>query len=407
MTPKTITLLTALLAAIWLLPPPTVLAQNADFGAGVKLYAAGNFNGAIPKFTAARAAKFQPENALYYQALCHHRLGQVEKAKELYRKIVTEYGTTAAADNARTALGITSPAATAASATAPTAVSSAVALSGGPIEKSVNCEIPFSNNPEGMIVPVQVGGIWVAAIWDTGASPVFFPKSVLEKAGIDLKSMTKAGRAVGIGGEIQTYRLNTTVRVGNQLISMPIMVEDDTASQRNDDRARITYGLLGEDFFGRYVYEVDPSARVIRLLKRTNISTHQPPKTVPRAKGNDMPFRWEDGQIVVTPKINGRECEMIFDTGACSVAFNDKQLTAIGMTRPTNSQKALSYGVGGSRASFQFALDKVQFGPVTRSDVTASIDVFGTQGRPLLGQSFLGGVKYRIDPENSVIHFDE
>lgn len=410
-------LIAAIVSSTFLMAPPAVPA-NPAFDRGAKLYQARDYNGALKQFAAAAAAGYQTPNALYYQALCHHQLGHIDKARELYNALVTKYGTSGAAVNARTALQQLSAPAPAAAATfqqpfayskadyqqaitPPRVVSPQPAGNNG----EINCEIPYTDGPAGMVVPVQVGGHWMTAVWDTGAAPVYFPKSQLEQAGIDLRNTTKAGAVSGIGGEVQTQRLMTTVRVGNQAIQMPILVEDDTATRRNSEGPHLDFGLLGEHFFGRYVYEVDPAAHVIRLIRRTNVSMRTPPRTVSRASGNDVPFRWEEGQIIVTPKVNGRECEMIFDTGAHSIAFNDKQLTAIGMTRPTNSRGALSYGIGGARAAYQFALKEVSLGPITRREVPASIDVFGTQDRPLLGQTFLGGLKYRIDPERCIIHF--
>jgi clan AA aspartic protease (TIGR02281 family) len=185
------------------------------------------------------------------------------------------------------------------------------------------------------------------------------------------------------------------------------MIQDDTAAQRAN-AAESRFGLIGQDFFGKYIYEIDPDNRVVRFLKRTNLSPRRP-QEMSAGRGSTAasslgePFVWREGVMVVTPKINGRECEMIFDTGATTISFSDKQLIGAGLNRPTNSSAATAMGVGGSRDAFRFVLDSVRLGPVLKSQVNANVSVYGSQAKPLLGQSFLAGIRYIVDPERQII----
>jgi clan AA aspartic protease (TIGR02281 family) len=383
-----------------LLIPQVVQGANGSYDQGVRFYQAKKFHDALVQFEAAFTMGYEPANCLYYAALCHQQLNDFAKAKEVYTEIVTRYGTTPAAANARAALeGLKRMPSPAVSATAAAQATTPATKDG------IVGDVSFAESREGMIVPVIIQGKPVRAIWDSGATTCFFAKSQLDKAGIDTRKAVKAGRAIGIGGEIETYRLDTLVIVGNVGMQLPVYFQDDTAEQRNTNRIKEDFGLLGEDFFSHFVYQVDPAIGKIRFLRPAKSEARYKKPTYKRASGDDVAFTWENGVMVVTPKVNGRECDMIFDTGAATVAFSDKQLTAAGMTRPTDSRNAISYGVGGSRTAYAFSLNSVELGPISRTGVAANVSVFGTQGRPLLGQNFLRGVKYTVDPEQCVMKF--
>jgi clan AA aspartic protease (TIGR02281 family) len=392
---------------------------ESSFDKGVQAYKAGNYRSALVYFDASFNSGQQSANSLYYEALCWHHLGQPATSKEIYSRIISNYASSPAAQLSKTALqqlgGGNRPTETAATITrmdnssANPAPPRGFSGQGGwylPDHKVI-CEVPFSLDREGMVVPVTVNGKLVPAIWDTGASGMFFTKSQLEKAGVSLASASKAGRAIGIGGEVPVYHLDGKVQIGTEIETLQVMVQDDTAAQRaNLGESR--FGLIGQDFFGKYAYEVDPESRVIRFLKRTNLSPRRP-VVVPRsrligANGNlGEAFTWSNGVMVVTAKINGRECDMIFDTGATTIAFSDKQLIGAGLTRPIDSSSATALGVGGKRDAFRFALDSVRFGPVLKSGVPANVSVYGSQAKPLLGQSFLSGIRYIVDAERQII----
>lgn len=401
----------------------------SSYSDGVTLYQKGNYRVALQKFEAAERAGEQKSNALYYQALCWNQLGQNRQATQLYERIIKDFSTSPAAASARSALqqlaaanGGPQSQAASPSQQSLLAFSNAMSSSGSSeatlrlpgdkswymgLEKGI-CEIPFTQTAEGMVVPVTVNGHLVPAIWDTGASGMFFTKSQLDRCNVDLKTAKKAGRAIGVGGEIPVLSLDCAVKIGTQVENLSVMVQDDTAQARAGGTLS-QYGLIGQDFFGRYVYEIDGSARVIRLLKRTNVQPGYAKADARRNPNTSLgePFTFQEGVIIVTPKINGRECDMILDTGATLVAFSDKQLTAAGLNRPVDSSVGMSRGVGGTRNSFQFKLDTVSLGPVTRNDVTANVSVYGSISKPLLGMTFLGGLRYIIDPERRIIRFQQ
>ena len=109
--------------------------------------------------------------------------------------------------------------------------------------------------------------------------------------------------------------------------------------------------------------------------------------------------------MYVTVKVNGRECEMIFDTGAANINFSDKTLAALGVNVPINSRRQLSTGVGGNREGYGFSLDEVQLGGVVKNHVRASMASYSTISKPLLGYSFLEGTDFVVDNEANVLRF--
>lgn len=407
-------ILSAICSAICMsiLAPHSVQAANSAFDKGIASYQKRDYQGALSQFAGALKAGIQPANAMYYQALCWQNLGRVDNAKIVYSEIVRLYPSTAAAQQSLVALNVLDPKGPVTAGTA-----AATAAPEGPTKLDpkdwymgykVISEVPFYFDREGMIVNVIIDGKSVPAIWDTGATGMHFNKSQLISRGVDISKSHDAGQAIGIGGSVKSYEFDANVTIGRETCRIPVAYVNDDADVRNGaDNSK--FGLVGEEFFGKYVYEVDPTAHKIRFLKKTSFDLwrqrHDPRPNQFAAFGE--PFQWEDGHIHVTSKVNGRECEMIFDTGATTIAFTDKQLNAIGMTRPVESGSGTSSGVGGSRESFFFNVGSLELGPASSKNIQVSVLVHGIHPAPLLGQSFLQQMRYIIDPEHRIIRIGQ
>lgn len=388
--------------------PYEVHSANSSFDSGVSLYQKGDFRGALTHFSAAQKAGLQTDNAMYYQALCWQKLGNMQNAKTVFFEVVRCYPASAAAQQSQIALnGLAPKVATAAD------DSSWITRRSGPTKLDPNdwymgykvrSEVGYADHREGMVINVLINGKSVPAIWDTGACGMHFDKSVLVSHGVDISKSHKAGRALGIGGEVQAYEFDAEVVVGRESCRIPVSYVDDDAAIRAGG-ARSNFGLIGEDFFGKYVYEVDPGSNMIRFLKRTTVD-HLNPSTQSRQnayRSMGEPFTWSDGLIIVRPKVNGRECDMILDTGATSIAFTDKQLLGAGMSCPVESRSGLSSGVGGTRESYIFNIGSIELGPASTHNVKASVLLHSNFLAPLLGQSFWKQLRYIVDPEHQII----
>ena len=61
-------------------------------------------------------------------------------------------------------------------------------------------------------------------------------------------------------------------------------------------------------------------------------------------------------------------------------------------------------GIDGAAPTFEYVVDRVDFGPVSMKDVKVRVGIPGPPA-PLLGQSVLGGEKFVIDNSKNVIRF--
>ncbi len=113
----------------------------------------------------------------------------------------------------------------------------------------------------------------------------------------------------------------------------------------------------------------------------------------------------DSGHMYLPAKINGRETNMLFDTGAsittCTQSFLDK--TGIKVSRLGGQQTVT--GVAGEVSAFRAAA-KVSIGSLTREiPLLVTADDQSSETLPILGQSFLRDLVYQIDGRNKKITF--
>ena len=404
---KSITLTTMLIALT------TQSVRAGSFDDGIKMLSARDYQRALNLFQTPQSKQAQPALSLYYQGLCHQYLRQFDQSKICYNQVLSGHPGTDAALKSRTALTAMSATSTTAAGASNPSINSAVATPAAVRKittgergwymdnESVLGEVPFALRREGMIVNVTIQGKQVPAIFDTGANITLFDQSVLTGRGVNVKGAKRGGVVHGVAGQSACSLLTSDVSLGTLSEKIDVFIVDDTTATRNGETNH--YGLVGADFFGKYVFEVDPQASVIRFLKKVpprkkEISTRNNPYA---AYGE--PFEWDGASIIVTAKANGRECKMVLDTGATGVAFSDNQLSAAGLSRPVNADQGYSSGIGGHREAYIFQIDSLGLGPAVKRYVAASCGIHGTQSHPLLGMSFLGDIRFIVDPEKQII----
>jgi len=329
----------------------------------------------------------------YYEALCNQQLKNYDRARLLFQYVVKQFPGSDAANLSAQALGGVRGTQTG------TAAPSAT-VSTQPEETT----IPFSSNhfASHIYVNVLVNGQPVTMMLDTGASYTTFAQSVLTNAGIKIPTVKNAMRLTGVGGESSVSVGRVMIQFGEISQLVPICIQDDTIPGTAS-----SVPLLGQSFLSAFNYEIDYRARTVRVVRIR-------PEAVEKAKrgglsrsrdANVVPFRTEGNLIEVTAKVNGRECDMILDTGAESVAFSDKAMAALGINVPTNSRRLIASGVGGHREGYSFSLDEVQLGPVVKKHVRAGSANYMAISKPLLGHSFFEGTAFTVDNEAHVLRF--
>lgn len=368
---------------------------ETPYDTGVKLFKEGKFALALASFAAAEAGGKRDANIYYYEALCSHQLRDYVKARQRYEYILAKFPTSDAAILARQALGQHDQ-------------RPEVTVQASDNEEPETTTIPFSRYPTGshIFVKVLVNGEPVTVMLDTGASVTVFPQSVLDKNGIKTKSIKNAVRMEGVGGETSAAATRLNIQFGeiNQMIAA--VIQDDAIKGSASD-----YPLLGQSFLCYFNYEINYRSNTVKLtrIKPSAASANAPKKAVATSSRdpNVVPFTRDGGNLSVVVKVNGRECDMIFDTGAANINFSDKSISGLGLNVPVNSRRQNSMGVGGSREGYGFVLDEVQFGPIVRHHVRASMATYSGINKPLLGYSFLEGTVFTVDNEKRVIRFSE
>jgi len=386
-------------------------AYASNYSEAVDLFAKKDYQKACVLFQKAQAAGENASNAAYYEALCYHYARDLERAKIAYQQVIRKYPQSEASRNSIKVLIKIDPA---------IAKRYAEAMDGIAVQQ----EQDYSNLPQEasvkffrtnvarghLVVPATVNGVPAQMIFDTGASSTHVTERWLALLGVKPKYTKHTGRAMGVGGEVNYRVALITIRVGELERTIPVSVQEGSGALGEASTNPLSeMPLLGQTFYKDFIYEIDDSGQKIsfkKLAQRPSDKKDSKAKPRQRLADNEVPFYYEGNSIIVTVKVNGRECEMIFDTGAGSVAFADRHLAACGINRPVDSYHGQGGGVGGTRDSYVFMLDSVKMGSIEKKNVMCNVLLHTPFPKPLLGQTFLQGLKYTIDPGRKVIIFN-
>lgn len=386
----------------------------SDYSMGVDLFAKKDYSKAALQFQKAQAAGENAANAAYYEALCYHYSRDLERAKILYQQIIRKYPQSEASRNALKVLIKIDPAVAKRYAEAMDGI--AVQQDQDYLKLPQEASVRFfrTNVARGhLVVPATVNGVPAQMIFDTGASSTHVTERWLGMLGVRPKYTKYTGRAMGVGGEVNYRVALLTIKVGELERTIPVSVQDGSGSIGETSNNPLSeMPLLGQTFYKDFIYEIDDTGQKISFKKLATRPNEKADKknshtrSQQRLADNEVPFYYEGNSIIVTVKVNGRECEMIFDTGAGSVAFADRHLAACGINRPVDSFQGQGEGVGGKREAYAFTLDSVKLGSIEKKGVICHVLMNTPFPKPLLGQTFLQGLKYTIDPGRKVIIFN-
>ncbi len=171
-----------------------------------------------------------------------------------------------------------------------------------------------------------------------GASITTIPQSVLNQNNIKIPTVKNAMRVMGVGGEASASVGRVMLQFGEISQLVPVCIQDDTIPG-----AAIDIPLLGQSFLAAFNYEVNYRNNTITLTRIRPSAVQNKPKRGVASYSRDqnvVPFTFEGNTMYVTVKVNGRECEMIFDTGATNVVFSDKSMGALDRNVPIHSSRS-------------------------------------------------------------------
>lgn len=376
---------------------------------GIELMMSGNYRSAIPYFEAAYKAREHPPFACWHQAICYYNLGDKQRCKQYLKFIFVNFPKSRMIASAQNTLAIVDSADPPDEIQMPADYAQTYRFAGGaaankPGASSISRSsvgatraVKYGRTSSGhIIVTVLINGQPVHAMFDTGAETTLFTSSQLEAARIKLNTKRSNLTLVGVGGETGVSQAEVDFSVGGIRKQMTIFVQNDTVLKSNQgEDSGLSYGLIGEDFFGDRAYTIDDRSRTITF--------YGDGVALPKS-ANSVRFEREGALMIVTPKVNGRECPMVLDTGCSGIAFSDKQIAGMGLSRPTSADRGEAVGVGGKRDSYIFEINTIELGGIEKKQVSASCDLHATNSRPLLGSSFLEGMVMTVDPKSRLIY---
>ena len=107
--------------------------------------------------------------------------------------------------------------------------------------------------------------------------------------------------------------------------------------------------------------------------------------------------RSPEGAFVTVGSINGRQTQMLIDTGATSIAMSEPEAKRLGIPyRLTGKPSGVSTASGYARA-YQVNLDRVQVGEIVMTNIDGVVIEGNAPGHVLLGMSFLNHVKMDVE----------
>lgn len=370
---------------------PTLSSSTSEFDKAVSLYNQGHYADACKLIRTVSEKEPSNSHAQYYYALCLHRLGKLNEAKAQYKKVVTKFqGSIAAEQSAQAAAALESDSAS-------TGIRPKFAF---PVVKEqstlpAEARIYFTRENDSIILNALVNNRPAKMLFDTGAEICTFGKNHLQELGIpeptgapDEKSTTVGGRQSVASWQMEANLSVGSIRKPHCQISVLEFMEGEP--------------LLGQNFFKDLNYTIENTANCIRFTKKSAGTAH---KSGYGKEWNVVPFVRYGDQMIVNAEVNGKSCQMVFDTGAARTCFTYKQLKQLQIEVPPDAEMETRVGASGRMTAFTFSIDRVKLGPMDKKNLKISA-VFADLPYPLLGQNFYNDYEYSVDSAARCIRFN-
>jgi aspartyl protease family protein len=104
-------------------------------------------------------------------------------------------------------------------------------------------------------------------------------------------------------------------------------------------------------------------------------------------------LRDNNGAYTTVGTINGRNVDMLLDTGATSVAMSSVEAKRLGIQYWLSGQKTMVRTASGMAEAYSITLDRVQVGSIGLNNVRATVVEGGSPYKVLLGMTFLNQVE--------------
>jgi predicted aspartyl protease len=377
-------------------------AQESVFELGIGEYQKQNYGRAIECFESSLSKDPMNSEAFYYAAITYEQLGNYKKSLEYYLTVIRRFPISKAAALSQTAVSREKFRKIARANGIVTGVDPA--LDTFPKDTWVD----FIRQGNSLLVDGAINGHTTKMIFDTGASACVFSLDQLQSLGIELPKGNPGSFGAGVGSskKIPMWNMIADLKLGKmERHNFPILVSSGP----------LPYPLLGENFYHDLEYTVDNQNKAILFKSRQDnqgkvaqdSQTARPASMTVSSSGNyvyNVPFKVDQQSLVVVAKIDGKECPMIFDTGADVCLFTGPQVQKLGLKLRWLGKTINLTGTGGVTKAPLCEIENAQVGPIS-GPMLCLVSNQTLMSKPLLGQTFFKNWHYTIDHASGVIKF--
>jgi clan AA aspartic protease (TIGR02281 family) len=378
-------------------------ADDSSCDEGIRLYNKKDYKAAIVRLEKCLRYANPSAESIYYAALTYHQLGNIAKAKETYQLVIDKYPETEAAALAQTGLLVLDPVPAKAGTTDSLAVARPADLDSLPRETWID----FVRMDNHVIVDAELNKHPIKMVFDTGADTCLFSLAQLSRLGVHVGNRPPDTQGMGVGntGSTPIWFVRVDLKVGKiERRNFPVAATN----------SHELLPLLGQNFFKDFQYTIDDSAKAI-LFKRSGkdgekVALGSGGSVTVSTQGHyvySVPYKNVGREIVVVANVNGKDCPMIFDTGATTCFFTTKQFASLGLMVSPNAPTMSIQGVSGSAQGRVCIIDHLKLGPIDGANVMTAVSDRALLSMPLLGQNFFKEWKYTIDSTHKVINFEK
>ena len=388
--------LAILICAAW---PGRVHADgNQDFQAAKGAYNAGDYGRAIALLEANLKSPSQvyPADSLYYLGLSFYKIGDLDRAQKVFLLLQDKCKGTAASGYAGQYLSIIA--------------------SDRQHEKASDVVpretwVPFRKVGRHAVVDGALSGKSARMIFDTGAELCYISTGELARLGLPAPTgaPNTQGGGVGQGGVMPMWFVKYPVTVGRIVRQrVPVVVGPGPASPM----------LLGQSFFNDLKYSIESGGQTIVFSRKdagkgaglvVGAVAGGPAKAALSVDATGryvytVPFKKVGNALVVTVALNGKDCEMILDTGAELTCMTPQIASKYNVELDPRRRLRVG-GVSGVSMASMGVIAKAKLGPIERNDLMAAVTPDVACPYPLLGHDFFNRWQYTVDNERGVISF--
>lgn len=240
-------------------------------------------------------------------------------------------------------------------------------------------EIPFEKYSNLIVVPVRINNfVTLKFILDTGAETAILTEKLYAEV-LKLKYIREL--TINGPGVIDSIRAYVAGGVHMSLAEGEILGDGLNLLVLEDDYLELTknlgeeiYGILGYDFFHRFVVEIDYDNKLLTVVKPLNFK--------PRRFFAELPMDIVDTKPYLTTIFRQYDLSdsvrLMIDTGASHAALLDVVATDHIVLPDKLLSTQLGRGLGGEIPGFIGRIDKCEIGPFEFEKVLISVPLQGT-----------------------------